>query len=299
MPTPKNRREVLQTLGAASLLLVACDDGGSSTAPPGASVLDDAGGTDAMAVDMQAVDAEVTIDAAPDQQPDDATVDMPPIEGWAAGGTAAMRDPSRYPDPFATGLGVLCTVVSDTTAGPCTTAIDYDRVDISEGWTGLPMRLALKIVDAACQPLGGALVRIWHTNVEGSYSGETPRNDFCLLNQDHRGSDFFRGVQTTDADGVVHFDACFPGWYPGRAIHIHFQIEQNGQSTRISQLTFPDDLINEIFAEHPDYVGFGPPDTAVATDGVFEDLADLAPLTLDVARMPDGWMLASKVVAVV
>jgi hypothetical protein len=301
MLTPKNRREVLQTLGAAGALLIACDDGGSSTSPKDAGTLD--AHTPDTSVDMQAPDAQVdsAVDAAPmDAVPVDQAVDMtPPLEGWAAGGTAARRDPAQYPDPFAMGLGAMCTLVGTTTAGPCTTAIDYDRVDISEGWTGLPMRIALKIVDSACQPLVGALVRVWHTNVEGSYSGDTPRNDFCLLNPEHQQFDFFRGVQTTDADGVVYFDSCFPGWYPGRAIHIHFEIEQNGRSTRISQLTFPNAIINEVFAEHPDYVAFGPPDTPLAADGIFEDLGDLAPLTFDVARMPDGWMLASKAVVVV
>ena len=117
---------------------------------------------------------------------------------WASGGTVAMTDKASYPDPF-TVAPTSCALVATTTAGPCTTATDLVREDISEGWTGLPVRLALKVVDASCNPLANAKVKIWHTNNEGSYSGQTPNNGFCLLDQTYSSSDFMRGVGTTDA----------------------------------------------------------------------------------------------------
>lgn len=142
---------------------------------------------------------------------------------------------------------------------------------------------------------------MWHTNAEGSYSGQTPRNDFCLLDQGYRGSDFFRGVRTTAADGTVYFDTCFPGWYPGRAIHIHFQVRDGANEYRVSQLFFPAELIESIFADHPDYSAYGQPDTRLADDNIAAriDPAGQAALTLAVSRMADGAMLASKVVTVV
>ncbi len=219
---------------------------------------------------------------------------------WATGGTASMTGKASYPDPFSGGVGD-CALVSTTTAGPCTTTSDLLREDVSEGWTGLPLRLALRIVDSSCAPLPGATVKIWHTNIEGSYSGQTPANGFCLLNQAHATSDFFRGVQTTDDDGIVYFDTCFPGWYPGRAIHIHFQVKDDSQSYRISQLFFAEDVTEDIFDTHSEYLPFGQPDTVFANDGIIAGIpaAQRERLLLDVAQMSDGAMLASKTVAVV
>jgi hypothetical protein len=159
-------------------------------------------------------------DGASSSNPDGSTgIDA---SGWAAGGTAAMTAKASYPDPFTSAL-TTCALVATTTEGPCTTATDLLRQDISEGWSGLPVRLALQVVDTACKPLAGVTVKVWHTNREGSYSGQTPNNGMCLKQQSYSGQDFFRGAQTTDASGKVFFDACFPGWYRGRAVHIHFQ----------------------------------------------------------------------------
>jgi len=227
------------------------------------------------------------------------SVDAIPGSSWASGGTIAMTGKASYPDPFTAAL-TACTLVASTTQGPCTTATDLVREDISEGWTGIPVRLALKVVDASCNPLAGATVRIWHTNIGGSYSGQTPSNSFCLKMASYASLDFFRGVGTTDANGVVYFDTCFPGWYPGRAIHIHFQIVQGALTTRISQLFFPEDITQQIFATHPEYVSYGQPDTTFANDGVLGPIpaASRDELILDVSRMTDGAMLAAKVVAV-
>lgn len=121
------------------------------------------------------------------------------------------------------------------------------------------MRLLLKVVNGACAPLVGATVKIWHTNRAGSYSGEPPNPSMCLANQAYASADFFRGAQTTDASGVVRFDTCFPGWYRGRAVHVHFQIKQGSTSYRVSQLFFPEDGTAAIFASHAAYASYGQP----------------------------------------
>jgi protocatechuate 3,4-dioxygenase beta subunit len=219
---------------------------------------------------------------------------------WASGGTQSMTDKATYPDPF-TGSLSSCLLVASMTQGPCTTATDLAREDVSEGWTGLPVRLGVKVVDSNCNPLAGAQVKIWHTNIVGSYSGQTPNNAFCLTQQSYATMDFMRGVQTTSSAGIVYFDTCFPGWYAGRAIHIHFQILQGTTSTRVSQLFFPADITQQIFAKHPEYAPYGQPDTSNASDGVFSGVpaAQRDRVMVDVARMTDGAMLASKVVTVV
>lgn len=229
----------------------------------------------------------------------DAPPDSPPLGPWATGGTAAMTDKATYPDPFTTAPG-SCMIVGGTTDGPCTTATDLARVDVSEGWTGLPVRLAMRFVTAACAPIAGAVVKIWHTNIGGSYSGVTPNPGLCLKQQSYSTADFFRGVQTTGANGIVYFDTCFPGWYPGRAIHIHFQVASGATTYKISQLFFPENVTADIFANHSEYKTYGQPDTRFANDGVMAGIPQptRARNIVEWARMTDGAMLASKTITV-
>ena len=219
---------------------------------------------------------------------------------WATGGTASMVDKATYPDPF-TSAAESCALVTATTRGPCTTEDELLREDVAEGWTGLPVRLGIRVVDTSCNPLAAVKVEIWHTNLEGSYSGQTPNNNLCLQQQSYASQNFFRGIQVTDDDGTVFFDTCFPGWYPGRAVHIHFQVSDDSRSYRVSQLFFPEDVTQDIFANHGEYAGFGQPDTVFATDNVFAavPIAQRDRHILTSARMTDGAMLASKTVTVV
>jgi hypothetical protein len=70
-------------------------------------------------------------------------------------------------------------------------------------------------------------VYVWHTDALGFYSGfddQDPNQTYSggfertVQNADR----FCRGVQVTDDDGIVVFRTLYPGWYNGRAIHIHF-----------------------------------------------------------------------------
>lgn len=212
--------------------------------------------------------------------------------GWASGGTAGMTDKASYPDPFQDPLGNACTLTQAMTLGPCY-AQTIEREDISEGSPGLPVRLALLVVDTSCNPVGGAVVDIWHTSYEGFYSGEDAPSLCTLDDPEAEAGRWFRGVQTTGADGKVFFDTCFPGWYSGRAIHIHFQVRSGNQTYVTSQLFFAEDLVQEIFSTHPDYSPFGQPDTPNAADGIYDVSGELT-----TAQMTDGAMLASKVVVV-
>lgn len=217
---------------------------------------------------------------------------------WATGGTASMTATDCYPDPFVGGV-TACMMVCQTTEGPCTSDT-IDRQDVSEGLTGLPIRLSLKFVDAeTCEPVEGAVVDIWHTQRSGVYSGVTPTGAFCYGDDpDAENYLYFRGAQTTDADGRVDFDTCYPGWYSSRAIHIHFRVVIDGSSYLVSQLFFDDALNEELCTTHPEYLDRGLPDTTNETDNIIGGEEDKSPYILDVARMADGVMLASKVVAI-
>ncbi len=166
------------------------------------------------------------------------------------------------------------------------------RKDISENLTGLPVRLALRFVDAACQPVAGAKIKVWHTQITGSYSGNTPNGALCLRTAADATKHYFRGVQTTDSNGRVDFDTCFPGWYAGRTIHLHFTATLNGKAFS-SQLVFDQTLVNQIFTSHPEYKTHGLPDTSNANDSVVGG-GNLAAFTLAATRLNDGAMMAAK-----
>jgi protocatechuate 3,4-dioxygenase beta subunit len=237
------------------------------------------------------------VDAAP--AVDAKNVDAIPLgPAWASGGTAAMTDVATYPNPFPNAVAT-CAVLNMTTAGPCTTATTMVRQDVSEGFTGLPIRLALRLVSkTGCTPIAGATIEIWHTNAKGVYSGVTPNPQLCYgADPSAANNTSMRGSQITDANGDVAFHTCFPGWYPGRAIHIHFRVFINGTVTQTSQLFFAETLTTQIFAQHIDYKAFGQPNTSLATDGIIRSVSNKAPYILDTAIMPDGAMLASKVLA--
>lgn len=212
---------------------------------------------------------------------------------WATGGTKNMT--GNYADPFPTTVA-SCVLAHAVTEGPCTEAADQARKDVSEGYSGLPMRLALRVVDASCNPIAGAKVKIWHTQLNGSYSGETPNPNMCVKNSADIQKHYFRGVQTTDDAGRVDFDSCFPGWYKGRTVHIHFTVTANGKSFT-SQLVFDQTLVSEIFTSHPEYSPYGQPDTTNANDNVVGK-ETLALFLLETQKMADGAMLASKLLVV-
>ncbi|WP_235880298.1 protocatechuate 3,4-dioxygenase [Polyangium aurulentum] len=214
--------------------------------------------------------------------------------GWATGGTASMS--GEYPDPFTDDLGTACALTCAMTLGPCY-ATTLARKDISENEAGLPMRLSLKVVNESCEPIEGATVDVWHTAPYGVYSGEDSV-EMCTKNDEHAlASRFFRGVQTTDADGRVDFDSCFPGWYSGRTIHIHFTVRVGPDEYVTSQLFFPDTLSDEIIATQPIYDERGARDTTNQNDGVIAADA-AADYTLQTAKMPDGALQAWKVLVI-
>lgn len=221
---------------------------------------------------------------------------------WASGGTAAIGAASRYPSPFSASLSGACQLTCMTTIGPCH-AESPEREDISDGWDGLPLRLAFRVVDSACRPVPNAIVEIWHTNYTGGYSGDIVR--MCTNDQADLDKRFFRGWQRTDAEGIVHFNTCYPGWYRSRAVHIHLRVQigdydadDRAVSSVTTQLLFSDALNEQIFGDHPLYQAYGQPDTQLDTDNVVGGETDKGRYLFDVQRMDDGVMFAHKTLVV-
>lgn len=217
---------------------------------------------------------------------------------WATGGTAAMVASASYPNPFDVPGASRCSISCATTIGPCHTA-SPQRQDVSNGADGLPVRLEVRLLDEACAPVSGAVVEIWHANTEGVYSGEI--NALCNDSADDRVDDFCRGYVLTDVDGIARFDTCYPGWYRGRAVHIHVRVlagaydaANTATAELVTQLFFPDALNAEIFGNAPVYTEQGEPDTSLARDGIAGGADAIADYVCDIQRMSDGAMLASK-----
>ena len=145
-------------------------------------------------------------------------------------------------------------------------AAAYQRDDITEGKTGVPLKLTLNIVNVnnQCAPILTAMVYVWHCDKDGYYSGYNQNG------ADLRGQTFLRGVQTTDTSGRAIFNTIYPGWYPGRATHIHFRVYLALDLQATSQLAFPDSVTSAVYSSSL-YVAKGQNPTTPTRDGIFSD----------------------------
>lgn len=219
---------------------------------------------------------------------------------WATGGTASMTAKATYPSPFAASTVATCAATASLTEGPCYDAKAEAIQDISYGRDGLPMRMHFRVLDAACRPVANATVSIWHCSPTGIYSGDDAAHmnvGFCTgKDADYTSHLYFRGIQTTDANGIVLFDTCFPGWYSSRTIHVHFTVTTSSGATLTSQFVFDDTLDDEIVAGQPLYKARGKRDTTNTSDTVVS-ASSYRDHLLQTARMTDGAMLAWGTIA--
>ena len=171
-----------------------------------------------------------------------------------------------------------CVLVPNETAGPFPLDLTenefFFRQEIQEDRVGVRLRQRIRILGADnCEPMPNVRVNIWHCDRDGDYSG------YAAMNSE--GQTYCRGYQITDANGECEFVTIFPGWYPGRVTHVHFQVFVSSQYSVVSQWTWPHaDAVNAVSA-HPDLYPAGPDPLEPAQDGVFADgfelqMADLA-----------------------
>jgi len=143
------------------------------------------------------------------------------------------------------------------------------RSDTADGSVeeGIPLRLIIHVYDVddgSCVPLRGAKVDLWHTDSQGVYS--------AVKDMGTSEKNFLRGYQVTDSNGTVEFTTIYPGWYEGRAIHIHDKVRTfNGSETTLewtSQLYF-NNFINQQVHKQAPYSNHGPPQTTNEEDIVY------------------------------
>ena len=165
-----------------------------------------------------------------------------------------------------------CVTTPEETAGPYPDRLGminnaaFFRQDITEGRSGLPVTLTMTVVNTktGCAPVANANVEIWQCDATGNYS------EYAQPSFNGTGQTFLRGLQTTDANGQVTFKTIYPGWYAGRATHIHVQVVMNGLTVKTTQIAFPEDVSAAVYRTGV-YAAHGQNSTTNARDNVFAD----------------------------
>ncbi len=182
----------------------------------------------------------------------------------------------------------VCVVAPELTEGPYYVDVELERADIrtntSDGAAvdGAPLTLEWIVSQAdgsACMPMEGVIVDVWHCDALGVYSGV----------QGNSGN-FLRGFQRTDANGAAMFQTIYPGWYQGRAVHIHFKIRTDPEADAgfefTSQLFFDDGLSRSVFSTGV-YAQKGAQDIPNESDGIFNQSGGAT--LLSVTQDGDGY----------
>lgn len=193
-----------------------------------------------------------------------------------------------------------CVLAPTQTGGPFYLDPEYDRKNITEDQPGLPLKLKIKVLGVDnCEPVPNALVNIWHCDARGVYSefGQVAGNP-----ADASDSSWLRGYQVTDANGICEFETIFPGWYPGRATHIHFDVhlgfEPGGEvdsrhdptSTFYSQMYLPNAIKTKVYSDHEAYAAKGDNPTGTNNDSLFKNAGSPEALMLifDESEYPES-----------
>ena len=188
------------------------------------------------------------------------------------GPSTTATSPSTTTTTTPTTSAAACVVTPSETAGPFPSITLPVRSDVREDRAGLPLQLAITVVNAgaSCAPVTNASVEIWHCDAAGNYS------EYGNLTS----STWLRGIQPVDGSGVARFTTIYPGWYAGRATHIHIEVFVNNRSVKTSQIAFPEEINSAVYATGV-YASKGQNPTKNTTDGIFADgvTSELATLT--------------------
>jgi protocatechuate 3,4-dioxygenase beta subunit len=124
-------------------------------------------------------------------------------------------------------VGAVCDLTPESIEGPFYIQGEEVRADIREGKPGIALRLRFHVMNAnTCEPLRAAAVDVWHCDALGVYSGEARRAEGESSDDS---TTFLRGVQLSATNGWCDFQTIVPGWYPGRATHIHTKVHVRGE----------------------------------------------------------------------
>jgi protocatechuate 3,4-dioxygenase beta subunit len=276
LSTMIERRKALKLMGTAALVgLVGCASAKTATTATTAGTTATTGGSTVTTAASASTSAAATATSA------------------SVSSAAAMTTAS------AASASATCEVIPNETAGPypgdgsnganVLNASGVVRSDIRSSFgtsttvaKGVPLTIKLSLNELAksCAPLAGAAVYIWHCNIEGQYS---------MYSNGVTNENYLRGVQETDANGMVTFTSIFPAAYSGRWPHIHFEVFPSlakalasGTKLATSQIALPEDTCKLVFA----------------TDGYSQSVTNLAKTSLKTDMVfSDGWSLQTPTVS--
>jgi len=186
--------------------------------------------------------------------------------------SASSSSTTTTTDTTGTTNGSACVVSPEETIGPypdITGMLNnpaFNRRDVTEGRAGTPLTLNFKVVNvkAGCAAVANAAIEIWQCDASGNYS------EYSQPGFNGVGQTFLRGVQTTDSAGAVSFATIYPGWYNGRATHIHAEVYINAQRVKVTQIAFPESVSAQVYAQGV-YASKGQNTTTNSRDNVFSD----------------------------
>jgi protocatechuate 3,4-dioxygenase beta subunit len=170
--------------------------------------------------------------------------------------------PSSTASTTTTSTNAACAVTPTETIGPFPSLVDLFRSDLREGKNGTLLTLTIRVVSAAngCAAVPDANIEIWHVDAAGDYSQYGTQT----------AQTFLRGIQTTNNNGEVTFTTIYPGWYQGRATHIHVEVTRAGRSVKVTQVAFPETINNTVHTSGV-YASRGTNPMSNLADGIFAD----------------------------
>jgi protocatechuate 3,4-dioxygenase beta subunit len=184
-----------------------------------------------------------------------------------------------------------CVVTAALTEGPYFVDEKLNRSDIRSDPTtgavsaGVPLELTFNVsrfASNACTPLTGAYLDVWHCDSAGTSSDVSGSGS---------SRKFLRGYQITDANGVARFVTVYPGWYQGRAVHVHFKLRLFAGTAKTyeftSQFFFDEALTSQVHAQSP-YNSKGTRNVVNGRDGIYNSLSAAERATLTLQATADG-----------
>jgi protocatechuate 3,4-dioxygenase beta subunit len=190
-----------------------------------------------------------------------------------------------------------CAVTDSETAGPFPTKSPstLEMIDVRSDRTGVAFTIKITIQNKnnSCAALANAIVDIWHCDKDGYYS---EYGGSGMQTVDMTAVHFLRGRQVTDSDGLVGFTSIFPGWYSGRAPHIHVHIyDSSGKSLLVTQIAFPTSVCDTVYTTATSFYTKGKQDTSNTSDSVFSDSLnnELGTVTGDIT---DGYSITKTII---
>ena len=192
----------------------------------------------------------------------------------ASDGRECLLDPTETEGPFPgdgsnNAHGTLANVLKSSGIVRRDMRTNIAKTAIAAEGQAFDLEITLVNVRQACAPLAGHAIYLWHCDALGRYS------IYDLPN-----ASYLRAVGVTDSAGNAAFTTIFPGCYPGRYPHIHFEVYMSleratSYKNRLltSQMAMPADACRTIYAASKRYGTSAANFTSVSVerDDVFTD----------------------------